>query len=323
MCPSFQATREEKHSTRGRANLLRMAITGQLDFEGFTDPHLHDVLDLCLECKGCKSECPTNVDMARIKAEFLHQYYRRRGVPRRNWLFGHIAKTARIGCAVAPMSSWISRSLPTHWLLEKLLRIDRRRMPPAFARRTLRQRFSSRDDFNQLEPADRRVLLFPDTFTNYYEPEVGAAAIGLLDRVGITPTFGPPDLRCCGRPLISNGLLDEAVAHAQHNVELLFDWVHRGGVITACEPSCVLTIRDDYPARPGRFESARSDDRAVLPDIRGMPHFCVRSRSIWRVTVWCRPAKASLRTSTLPPAFAGRDRADAQAAATGSQHRGH
>ncbi len=81
MCPSFQATREEKDSTRGRANLLRMAITGQLGFEGFTDPHLHSVLDLCLECKGCKSECPTNVNMARLKAEFLHQYYRRRGVP--------------------------------------------------------------------------------------------------------------------------------------------------------------------------------------------------------------------------------------------------
>jgi FAD/FMN-containing dehydrogenase/Fe-S oxidoreductase len=248
MCPSFQATREEKDSTRGRANLLRMAITGQLGFEGFTDPHLHDVLDLCLECKGCKSECPTNVDMARLKAEFLHQYYRRRGVPWRNRLFGHIAEIARTGCAVAPASSWLSRSLPARWLLERLLRIDRRRIPPAFARRTLLQQFPGRGEFDRLERIDREILVFPDTFTNYFEPEVGAAAIRLLERAGMVPTLGPPGLRCCGRPLISNGLLDHAVAHARHNVELLFDWAHRGGVITACEPSCVLTIRDDYPA---------------------------------------------------------------------------
>jgi hypothetical protein len=102
MCPSFQATRDEKDSTRGRANLLLMAITGQLGFEGFTDPHLHQVLDLCLECKACKSECPTNVDMARLKAEFLHQYSRRHGVRWRNWLFGHVDVLGKIGCATAP-----------------------------------------------------------------------------------------------------------------------------------------------------------------------------------------------------------------------------
>ena len=95
MCPSFQATREEKDSTRGRANLLRLAITGQLGFEGFTDPAVHEVLDLCLECKACKSECPTNVDMARLKAEFLHQYHREHGLPWRNRVFGHVAELGR------------------------------------------------------------------------------------------------------------------------------------------------------------------------------------------------------------------------------------
>ena len=146
MCPSFQATREEKDSTRGRANLLRMAITGQLGFQGFTDPAVHGVLDLCLECKACKGECPTNVDMARLKAEFLHQYFREHGVPWRNWVFGHVADLGRVGGALAPVSSWMVQSRLSRFLNEKLLGIDRRRMPPAFARRTLVRRYRALHD---------------------------------------------------------------------------------------------------------------------------------------------------------------------------------
>ncbi len=247
MCPSFQATRDEKDSTRGRANLLRLAITGQFGLHGFTDPHVHEVLDLCLECKACKSECPTNVDMARLKAEFLHQYYQKHGLPWRNRVFGHVAELGRVGCALAPVSSWLARSGPSRWLNERLLGIDRRRMPPAFARRSLVRRFSSLS-WNDQSEAVGRVMLFPDTFTNYFEPEIGAAAIALFHRAGCAVTLGPPDLRCCGRPLISNGLLDQAVANARHNVERLHEWSRRGGPIIACEPSCILTIRDDYPA---------------------------------------------------------------------------
>jgi FAD/FMN-containing dehydrogenase/Fe-S oxidoreductase len=248
MCPSFQATRDEKDSTRGRANLLRMAITGQLGFEGFTDPHVQEVLDLCLECKACKSECPTNVDMARLKAEFLHQYYRRHGLPWRNRVFGHVATAGRIGCAVAPLSSWLTQSGVARWFNERLLGIDRRRVPPAFARRTLLQQFPELQRYDVSDPPDRRVLFFADTFTNYFEPEIGAAAIALFDRAGCPVTFGPPGLRCCGRPLISNGLLEEAVASARHNIERLHEWSSQGGRIIACEPSCILTMRDDYPA---------------------------------------------------------------------------
>jgi FAD/FMN-containing dehydrogenase/Fe-S oxidoreductase len=267
MCPSFQATREEKDSTRGRANLLRLAITGQLGLEGFTDPVVREVLDLCLECKACKSECPTNVDMARLKAEFLHQYHKEHGLPWRNQIFGRVAELGRLGCKLAPASSWLMRSVPTRWLTEKLLEIDRRRLPPAFARRTLLQRFrnlqngvgrgSTSVGRGSPDPAQaptgglavsHPVLLFPDTFTNYFEPEIGAAAISLLDRAGCSVTLGSPGLRCCGRPLISNGLLDQAVANARHNVELLHKWASQGRPIITCEPSCVLTIKDDYPA---------------------------------------------------------------------------
>jgi FAD/FMN-containing dehydrogenase/Fe-S oxidoreductase len=245
MCPSFQATRDEKDSTRGRANLLRLAITGQLGFEGFTDPHVHEVLDLCLECKACKGECPTNVDMARLKAEFLHQYSQRHGLPARNRLFGQVARLAHVGCALAPVSSWIARGRLSRWLNEKLFGIDARRKPPAFAGRTLATRYPG---LRSVDVPTSGVLLFPDTFANAFEPEIGADAITLFRRAGQTVSLGPPDLLCCGRPLISNGMLDQAVAGARHNVDRLHEWARAGLPIVACEPSCILTIRDDYPA---------------------------------------------------------------------------
>ncbi len=169
MCPSYQATRDEQHSTRGRANALRLALTGQCDLTGLADPALFDAFDLCLECKACKSECPTNVDMARLKAEFLSHYHRQHGVSWRSRLFGHIADVSRWGCRLAPLSNWLARSLPVRWLNDRLLGIDRRRLPPAFARRTFLQQFQARRTRREADPA-ANVLLFPDTFTNYYEP---------------------------------------------------------------------------------------------------------------------------------------------------------
>jgi FAD/FMN-containing dehydrogenase/Fe-S oxidoreductase len=246
MCPSFQATRDERDSTRGRANALRLAVTNQLGLRGLTDPAVHDVLDLCLECKACKAECPTNVDMARLKAEFLHQYYAERGLPWRNRVFGHVAELGRWGSRLAPLSSRAIRSRPGRWLAGRLLGIDPRRVPPAFARRTLRDRLRGIE--HPREGGTPGVLLFPDTFADYYEPDVGEAAVALLRRAGQVVWLGPPDLRCCGRPSISNGLLDRAVELAQHNVERLAPWARSGGSIVACEPSCLLTIKDDYPA---------------------------------------------------------------------------
>ncbi|HZV03823.1 MAG TPA: FAD-linked oxidase C-terminal domain-containing protein [Gemmataceae bacterium] len=247
MCPSYQATRNEQHGTRGRANALRLALTGQTDLAGLTDSALHAALDLCLECKACKSECPTNVDMARLKAEFLHQYYRHHGIPLRSRLFGHIAEISRWGCRLAPLSNWLAGSVPVRWLNDRLLGIDRRRLPPAFTRRTFRQQFQARRSSKPQRPPD--VLLFPDTFTNYHEPESGLAAVQLLERAGCVVTLdAPAALWCCGRPLISNGLLTQAVAHAENNVRTLYPWAAEGKPILACEPSCILTVKDDYPA---------------------------------------------------------------------------
>jgi FAD/FMN-containing dehydrogenase/Fe-S oxidoreductase len=264
MCPSYQATRDERDCTRGRANTLRLAITGQLGFEGLTDPAVREVLDLCLECKACKSECPTNVDMARLKAEFLHQYHSRHGLPLRNRLFAHPERIGRLGCAAAPVSTWLMRTRLVRRLNQILLGIDRRRVPPAFARRALQIGFGPSD---RPGPGSRDVLIFPDTFIRYYEPEHGEAAARLLKAVGRRVEFGlapgtgtgAPDLRCCGRPMISNGLLPEAVANARHNVKLLYEPARDGWAIVACEPSCLLTIKDDYPALLRGEERTRAE----------------------------------------------------------------
>jgi FAD/FMN-containing dehydrogenase/Fe-S oxidoreductase len=239
MCPSYRATRDEQHSTRGRANTLRLALTGQLGNAGLTDPAVHDALDLCLECKACKSECPTNVDMARLKAEVLHQRHQRHGLPWRNWLFGNVATVSKWGCRFAPLSNWLTGGRPGRWVNDKLLGIDRRRLPPRFAARPfLRDRPGT---------PDGQVLLFADTFMNFHEPAIGAAVLELLRRAH-RGVYSPDDLRCCGRPMISNGMLGAAVANARHNVQRLYPWARQGKPIIACEPSCILTIRDDYPA---------------------------------------------------------------------------
>jgi FAD/FMN-containing dehydrogenase/Fe-S oxidoreductase len=257
MCPSYQATREEQHSTRGRANTLRLAMTGQLGPEGLTDPAVFEALDLCLECKACKSECPTNVDMARLKAEFLHQYHREHGLPWRNRLFGNLATVSKWGCKLAPVSTWAAQSRVVRWFNEKLLGIDARRVPPPFARAS----FEDQAALTHRRYKGPFAALFPDTFTNYHEPQIGMAGLDLLGRLGsfvfpgmtlqapTTPGFTwPTSLRCCGRPLISNGFLALAVRQARHNVARLFPFAEEDNVIVACEPSCLLTLKDDYPA---------------------------------------------------------------------------
>jgi FAD/FMN-containing dehydrogenase/Fe-S oxidoreductase len=258
MCPSYRATCDEQHSTRGRSNALRFALTGQLDFAGLTDHAVKEVLDLCLECKACKSECPTNVDMARLKAEFLHQYHQKHGLPWRNWIFGNVATLSKWGSRLAPISNWMARSRLGRWVNDKLFGIDRRRLPPAFAKSSFNGRFfkSSHPRSNDLSSG---VFFFPDTFVSFHESELGITTSTLLERlVGSVKVYDPgwiemgheymAGLRCCGRPLISNGILTKAITNARWNVKLLYDWAAAGKPIIACEPSCILTIKDDYPA---------------------------------------------------------------------------
>jgi FAD/FMN-containing dehydrogenase/Fe-S oxidoreductase len=254
MCPSYQATRDEQHSTRGRANILRMAITGQLGFQGFTDPAVKEVLDLCLECKACKSECPTNVDVARLKAEFLDQYYKKYGLPWRNRVLGRVDVVSYFAGAFGMLSNWFLRTRMGRWLCEKSLGIDRRRKLPTFSSSLVVWR-SLKDYIAQKDYPDR-VLLYPDTFSRHYQPMVWEGAKGILNLLGYG-VFPCPEgwkahddyqFLCCGRPMISNGLLDSALRQAQVLVDMLFPWATAGKAIIACEPSCILTIKDDYPA---------------------------------------------------------------------------
>ncbi len=143
MCPSYMATRDEEHSTRGRANALRAVLSGRAPAGEFTGKRLYEVLDLCLECKGCKAECPSNVDMAKLKYEFLHHYYEANGLPLRNRFFGHIGSLSWWGARLAPLSNWIAASAPNRWLLERVMGIDRRRPLPAFARETFTDWFDA------------------------------------------------------------------------------------------------------------------------------------------------------------------------------------
>jgi Fe-S oxidoreductase len=270
MCPSYMATRDEEHTTRGRANALRAVLSGQVPAADFAGKRLYEVMDLCLECKGCKAECPSNVDMAKMKYEFLHHYHAVNGQPLRNRLFGHIAKLSWLGSRLAPISNWIAGSWPNRWLMERLAGIDRRRPLPRFARETFTDWFDGRRPPVEARRAD--VVLFHDTFITYNAPEIGRAAVELLEAAGYRVHL--VDKKCCGRPLISKGMLDEAKAHAEWNVARLLPWVERGAAIVGLEPSCLLTLRDET------VELVRTDAaRRVAASAFLLEEFLLRERA--------------------------------------------
>jgi Fe-S oxidoreductase len=254
MCPSYMATLDEEHSTRGRANALRAVLSGRAPRSDFTGPRLYQVLDLCLECKACKAECPANVDMAKLKYEFLAHYYRANGLPLRNRLFGRIHTLARLGSALAPLSNWIARSAPNRWLLERVAGIDRRRPLPAFAGTSFTTWFRRHQPGGT--GALGEVVLFHDTFNTYQTPEVAVAATRWLEAAGYRVALA--DRRCCGRPMISKGMLGLAGEHARYNVARLVEPARRGVPIVGLEPSCLLTLRDEYP------ELVRTEDARVV-----------------------------------------------------------
>ena len=241
MCPSYRATLDEQHSTRGRANVLRLAMTGQLGETGLGDRAVYDVLDLCLECRACKTECPTGVDVARFKSEFLADYWRRHGTPLRARAFGHINTGAAWASRIAPIVNRVARSTMGRQLAEYGLGVDRRREMPTWTRATLRKRLARR------APArDVKAILFADTFTNHADPEIGVAAAEVMEAAGIPVALVPHV--CCGRPLISQGLLDDARALAVKNVVALHHSAEQGRPIVFLEPSCLSAVREDAPA---------------------------------------------------------------------------
>jgi len=245
MCPSYMATREESDSTRGRANALRLFISGQMGNESFTDPALYPVLDLCFECKACKTECPTGVDMARIKSEFLHQYQGKHGASRRSRVLANAAAAAAWGSRLAPLANRVASASAVRRLSQRFLGLDERRTLPPFTRRTFLDWVASRG-VRRVDPAPaEQVAVFADTFTNHFEPRHGQAAVSLVEELGFEATV-PPRV-CCGRPLISKGFLAEARVQAEATVATLFPLAEKGIPIVFCEPGCFSAVKDDHP----------------------------------------------------------------------------
>ncbi len=255
MCPSYMATREEAHSTRGRANTLRLVMADRLGESGLGDEGVREVLDLCLECRACKAECPVGVDVARFKSEFLADYWTRHGTPLRARALGHVHALSRWASRVPRLANALIGSGVGRAVSSRLLGVHPDRPFPRWAPRTLSEHRSFRREHRsfrlQAEEAAPAVLLFNDTFTNYFHPEIGLAAREVLQAAGV-----PVDLAanvCCGRPLISQGLLKDARELAARNTSILRSLnpaeagLHDVAIVFL-EPSCLSAMREDVPA---------------------------------------------------------------------------
>jgi FAD/FMN-containing dehydrogenase/Fe-S oxidoreductase len=245
MCPSYMATRQEEHSTRGRANALVRALSMPDPRAALGGERLHEILDLCLECKACKSECPLGVDMAALKTEALAAYHDLHGVPFRSRMFGAIRELNRIGSAAAPLANLAGGWRPARRLGERWLGITSSRPLPRFQRRDLRRWFRQRPGPG-LPASEGELVFLADSFTTFTDPAAGRAAIELLELAGWKVRL--EDAGCCGRASLSKGLVDQAQRMAAGMVERLAAEAASGAPIVGVEPSCLLTLRDDYPA---------------------------------------------------------------------------
>jgi FAD/FMN-containing dehydrogenase/Fe-S oxidoreductase len=315
MCPSYRATREEKHSTRGRANLLRHFITEQSALlaperiantseEGSPPPvtadMVYDALSLCLSCKACENECPSSVDMAKLKSDFMAKYYERKGLPLRAFLFGNIARFNALGAPFASLANW-AFNLPITRQVLSGIGITPRRAMPAFAPHTFnswwkRHQSSTQPAIPTGLPAvsnpqslrDSRqspissVALFVDTFTQYNHPEIGIAAVELLERAGYQVII--PKTKCCGRTLVSQGQPRAVIPLARHNIVTLAPLARQGIPILGLEPSCIAMLRDDYlDLQPGE------DAEAVGGAMQSVEDFLVAQLADGKLNVSLRP----------------------------------
>ena len=263
MCPSYMVTRDEEHSTRGRANLLRQALNGALPVGELAGARMMEALDLCVECKACKTECPSGVDFAKLKYETLARAHAAHGVPARDRAFARIRALSALGARAAPLANALARLPAARALLERAGGVDRRRPLPAFAPEPF-GRWWARRRQRGASPRGEAVYLV-DTFTQFFHPEVGRAAVRLLEALGhgVTVVSGP---RCCGRPAISKGQPELARAWARENLARLAPFARRGVPIVGTEPSCLLTLRDEYRELVPGADAEAVAARALLLD---------------------------------------------------------
>jgi Fe-S oxidoreductase/FAD/FMN-containing dehydrogenase len=253
MCPSYMATREEKHSTRGRAHLLWELLQGEVLEGGWQNEDVKEALDLCLSCKACKTECPTNVDLATYKAEFLSHYYEARPRPLQAYAFGMIDRWARMASYTPRLANALGRFGPARGLAGSLLHIHPSRRLPEFATTTFRGRAADLQRRSRAEAPPGSsgaqagtVLLWADTFTNYFQPHIAEAAHQVLSDAGFTVKVLQRHV-CCGRPLYDFGMLDKAKAYLAGALDALAEEISAGTPIVVLEPSCASVFKDEAP----------------------------------------------------------------------------
>jgi FAD/FMN-containing dehydrogenase len=260
MCPSFMVTREEKHSTRGRAHLLFEMMRGEVLRDGWKDEAVRDSLDLCLACKGCKGDCPVSVDMATYKAEFLAHYYEGRLRPRSAYALGLASRWARLGSYLPTVANFFSQTPYLSDAVKALAGLATERGVPPLARQTFRHWFGRRPAHNVGRPP---VVLWPDTFNNYFFPHTAQAAVEVLEAAG-RQVFIPEKVLCCGRPLYDYGLLGRAKARLQEVLDALRPAIRAGIPVVGLEPSCVAVFRDELLNLFPEDEDARRLSRQTL-----------------------------------------------------------
>ena len=273
MCPSFRASGDEQHLTRGRANTLRLAISGQLGSNAFTSDELYDTLDLCVSCKGCKRECPTGVDMSRMKIEFLHHYRKQHGTPLKERLIAHLPQYAPLAARFHFLFNLRDRIPGLAWLSEILLGFSRKRSLPQWHARP----FKANEVTNQSKPNQSEVVLLADTFNTYFEPDNLRAAIRVLEaanyRVHVPVLADTKKPLCCGRTYLATGLVDKAKQTARETLAALKPFVERGVPIIGLEPSCLLTLRDEYTVlEPGAETSALASSAKLFEEFLAEEH---------------------------------------------------
>ncbi|MEM0994313.1 MAG: FAD-linked oxidase C-terminal domain-containing protein, partial [Bacteroidota bacterium] len=252
MCPSYRATRSEKDTTRARANTLREFLTKNQAPNAFDHPEIKEVMDLCLSCKGCTSECPSNVDMSSLKAEFLHQYYQTHGVPLRARVFGNITSLNTIGAKVSAFTNWTLTNKWTSTILKKMLGVAPERSLPTLHPITLRRWY--RKHYQAPKKVIKSVYLFCDEFSNYNDVRIGIGAIQLLTHLGyVVKMVKHPE---SGRTHLSKGLLKQAQRLAQQNVAIFKEIISEANPLLGIEPSAILSFRDEYPRLVAKEEQA-------------------------------------------------------------------
>ena len=250
MCPSYRATGEERYSTRGRARLLFEMLQGEVVKDGWQSEEVKEALDWCLACKGCKSDCPTHTDMATYKAEFLSHYYERHARPRQAWSMGRIGEWVPLAAKFPRLSNFFTQSPVLSPLTKRVCGIAHERSLPAFAADTFRERFNAMH-LTRRNPGEPRavrrgepVILWADTFSNYFRPETALAAAEVLEAAGCRVSLTPEHL-CCGRPYYDFGMLDAAKSALDRVLQALGASIYSGTAVVGLEPSCVAVFRDE------------------------------------------------------------------------------